>query len=86
MLLLLLLRQRSGRETPERDVVDNFLALFQVVFESVEAFSQIVILEIEESKSGIEIADEFGNGQRTLEVARSHAIQGIPGLTTENSF
>ena len=71
---------RSPRnESSEGYVIDDLFALLQVVFESVEAFPQIVILEIEKAKTGIEVADEFGDGQRTLVVTSGHAVQSVSG-------
>ena len=63
-------------QSPNADVVDNTLDALEVVLDSVESLAKSVILQVQQPKPVVDVAQERGNPLRPLEVAQGDTVGG----------
>lgn len=61
-------------EATYAEVVNDFLNLFHVVLESIEAFSEMIVFQIQQPESGVEFVDESSDLDRAVVIAASHTV------------
>jgi len=73
-ILLLCWLGVRGRQLSNGHVIDHLLNLLHVVLDCIEALPQVVVLEVEQLKRGIELRHKLGDLQRLVKLPSSHAV------------
>lgn len=66
----------ASDEASETQVVNHVFYPFNVIFDSISAFAQNIVLEVEKLESGKEVFEEGADGHGKLKVAEGYCIGG----------
>lgn len=64
----------SLQQSADRQVVDDFLDFLDIILESVKAFTQSVVLEVEQAEAAVDVSDESLQHQNTRVVAKCDGV------------
>lgn len=64
----------------QTDIINDLFDLFHIVLEGVKALPQSVVLQIQQSESGMQICHKMRDAQRASEIAERDRIGSEAGL------